>query len=113
PKYKDWASIDQTGVGDETIFGLKGTISGIDNYNTNTTLGQRLGYLGEAVPDCPCGEDASGGCLPCEKPEEKPEEKPKEKPIEDKTVVPRPKGPQQFFIPDRFVLPPSPQSPET
>ena len=113
PKYKDWASIDQTGVGDETIFGLKGTISGIDNYNTNTTLGQRLGYLGEAVPDCPCGEDASGGCLPCEKPEEKPEEEPKKKPIEDKTVVPRPKGPQQFFIPDRFVLPPSPQSPET
>lgn len=113
PKYKDWASIDQTGVGDETIFGLKGTISGIDNYNTNTTLGQRLGYLGEAVPDCPCGEDASGGCLPCKKEEEKPEEEPKKKPIEDKTVVPRPKGPQQFFIPDRFVLPPSPQSPET
>lgn len=113
PKYKDWASIDQTGVGDETIFGLKGTISGIDNYNTNTTLGQRLGYLGEAVPDCPCGEDASGGCLPCEKPEEKPKEEPKKKPIEDKIVIPRPKTPQWFFTPSRFVLPPSPQSPET
>lgn len=114
PKYKDWASIDQTGVGDETIFGLKGTISGIDNYNTNTTLGQRLGYLGEAVPDCPCGEDASGGCLPCnEEPKEKPKEESKEKPIEDKVVVPRQKRPQWFFTPSRFVLPPSPQSPET
>ena len=115
PKYKDWASINQTGVDDETIFGLKGTISGIDNYNTNTTLGQRLGYLGEPIPDCPCGEDANGECLPCDpkKEEKKPEEKPKEGPIEDKIQVPRMKMPQMFFSPDRFVLPPSPQSPET
>lgn len=114
PKYKDWASIDQTGVGDETIFGLKGTISGIDNYNTNTTLGQRLGYLGEAVPDCPCGEDANGGCLPCNKPEEKQqEEEPNKKPIEDNVIVPRQKTPQMFFTPSRFLLPPGAQSPET
>lgn len=114
PKYKDWASINQTGVSDETIFGLKGTISGIDNYNTNTTLGQRLGYLGEALPDCPCGEDANGECLPCDpKKDEKPEEKPKEGPIEDNVKVPQIKGPQSFFIPSRFVLPPSAQSPET
>lgn len=114
PKYKDWASIDQTGVGDETIFGLKGTISGIDNYNTNTTLGQRLGYLGEAVPDCPCGEDANGGCLPCNKQEEKQqEEEPKKKPIGDNVIVPRQKTPQMFFTPSRFLLPPGAQSPET
>jgi hypothetical protein len=114
PKFKDWASINQTGKDDETIFGLKGTISGIDNYNTNTTLGERLGYLGEAIPDCPCGEDANGECLPCKKDEPKKEENPpKEGPIEDNTVIPRQKQNQQFFVPERFVLPPSPQSPET
>jgi len=114
PKYKDWATIGQTGKDDETIFGLKGTISGIDNYNTNTTLGQRLGYMGEPIPDCPCGEDAKGECLPCKKEEpKKGENPPKEGPIEDNTVIPRQKQNQHFFVPERFVLPPSPQSPET
>lgn len=114
PKYKDWASIDQTGKSDETIFGLKGTISGIDNYNTNTTLGERLGYMGEPIPDCPCGEDANGECLPCEKKEEgKPKEEPKKEPIKDEVVVPRQKGNQMFYTPDRFVLPPDAQAPET
>ena len=115
PKYKDWASINQTGKDDETIFGLKGTISGIDNYNTNTTIGQRLGYLGEPIPDCPCGEDANGECIPCKK-----EEKPKKEkitsqgePLKDEVVIPRQKENQWFFTPERFVLPPSPQSPET
>ena len=115
PKYKDWASIDQKGVGDETVFGLKGAISGIDNYSTNTTLGQRLGYLGEAVPDCPCGEDASGRCLPCDPKieKEKPKEESKNEPLKDEVVIPRQKQNQLFFTPSRFVLPPSPQSPET
>jgi hypothetical protein len=114
PKYKDWATINQTGKDDETIFGLKGTISGIDNYNTNTTLGQRLGYLGEPIPDCPCGEDANGECLPCKEPEKEPKKEPKkEEPLKDEVVIPRQKGNQWFFTPERFVLPPSPQSPET
>ena len=114
PKFKDWASIDQTGVGDETIFGLRGTITGIDNWNTNTTLGQRLGYIGEMVPDCPCGEDASGGCLPCDKKDEKkPEEDPKKGPIKDEVIIPKIKQNQWFYTPERFLLPPSPQSPET
>lgn len=118
PRYKDWATIGQTGAGDETIFGLKGSISGIDNYNTNTTLGQRLGYLGEPTPECPCGEDASGQCLPCEKEEPtkeplKEEVKTEEKPIKDEIVVPIQKQNQWFYTPERFVLPPSPQSPET
>lgn len=43
-KYKDFATFDTHGVDDETTFGIKGRVSGIDNYNTNTTLGQRLGY---------------------------------------------------------------------
>ena len=115
PQYKDWASINQTGKDDETIFGLKGTISGIDNYNTNTTLGHRLGYQGEIIPDCPCGEDAKGECLPCKKEDEpkKKDELKKEGPIEDNIQIPRQKGNQMFFTPERFVLPPSAQSPET
>jgi len=115
PKYKNWASINQTGKDDETIFGLKGTISGIDNYNTNTTLGHRLGYQGEEVPACPCGEDAKGECLPCKEEGEPKKEivPPKEGPINDEVIIPRQKQNQNFFVPERFVLPPSPQSPET
>lgn len=44
-KWKGYAA-SQTGVGDETVGGKKGKVSGIDNYNTNTTLGQRLGWKG-------------------------------------------------------------------
>lgn len=39
----------QVGVGDETVGGVRGAITGIDNANTNTTLGQRLNYV--ASPD--------------------------------------------------------------
>jgi hypothetical protein len=44
PKYADFATFDTTGQADESIFGIKGKVSGIDNYNTDTTLFERLGY---------------------------------------------------------------------
>lgn len=116
PKFKDWASINQTGKDDETIFGLKGTISGIDNYNTNTTLGERLGYLGEVLPDCPCGEDANGECTPCkeEEPTKEPlKEEKKQEPLKKEVVIPKVKENQWYYTPERFVLPPDPQTPET
>ena len=81
PEFKPYGQF-QVGVGDETIGGIKGAISGIDNANTNTTLGQRLGYTEptEAVEQdeytCECllsdgtkydpGQDADGNCLECE-----------------------------------------------
>jgi hypothetical protein len=43
-QYQDLAEHKQTGVGDETVFGIQGKVSGIDNYSTNTTLEERLGY---------------------------------------------------------------------
>jgi hypothetical protein len=83
PEFKPYGQF-QVGVGDETIGGIKGAISGIDNANTNTTLGQRLGYTepteAEVVEQdeytCECllsdgtkydpGQDADGNCLECE-----------------------------------------------
>jgi len=52
PKYKDQKLAEfQQGVGDESIFGIKGKVSGIDQYSNDTTLGQRLGY--NATPPKP------------------------------------------------------------
>jgi hypothetical protein len=51
----------QTGVGDETVGGIKGQITGIDNANTNTTLGQRLNY--QEPIDTP--EPKPTPCKPC------------------------------------------------
>ena len=51
-KYKDQKLAEfQQGVGDESIFGIKGKVSGIDRFSNNTTLGQRLGY--SATPPKP------------------------------------------------------------
>jgi hypothetical protein len=44
PEFQGLASHKQTGVADETTFGIKGKVSGIDRYSTNTTLEERLGY---------------------------------------------------------------------
>ena len=55
----------QVGVGDEMLGGKKGQITGIDDYNTNTTLGQRVkyNYGTKIIPPketpCPC-VDAKG-----------------------------------------------------
>ena len=80
-KYKSHGQF-QTGVGDETVGGIKGTVTGIDNANTNTTLGQRLNYKSPTAPApakrCECtdpktmekytvGKDEKGNCLPCTK----------------------------------------------
>jgi hypothetical protein len=58
PEYKQHGQF-QVGVGDETIGGIQGKITGIDNYNTNTTLGQRLGYVEpeEQAGPCQCEKD--------------------------------------------------------
>lgn len=67
PEYKQHGQF-QTGVGDETVGGVKGAITGIDNANTNTTLGQRLNYVspdeepdGESVEErtCTCADGSS------------------------------------------------------
>jgi len=79
----------QVGVGDEMLGGKKGQITGIDDDNTNTTLGQRVkyNYGTKIIPPketpCPCVDDkgvamknadgtpmvakkdAAGKCLPC------------------------------------------------
>jgi hypothetical protein len=52
PEFKQHGQF-QVGVGDETVGGVKGQITGIDNANTNTTLGQRLGYLEPPEPQAP------------------------------------------------------------
>jgi hypothetical protein len=44
PEFQDYAEQLQTGVSDETAFGIKAAITGIDNWNTNTTLEQKLGW---------------------------------------------------------------------
>jgi hypothetical protein len=80
-KYKPYGQF-QEGVSDEEIAGKVGQVSGIDNANTNTTLGQRLNFKIPKTPakpgpgPCSCtdnngntydpGKDASGKCLPCE-----------------------------------------------
>lgn len=88
PEFKQHGQF-QTGVGDEVVGGVKGAITGIDNANTNTTLGQRVNYKAGAAPatsvetPCPCVDqngkamlkadgtpevaqkDKDGKCLPC------------------------------------------------
>ena len=51
PKYKaqNFAEF-QEGVGDESIFGIKGKVSGIDKYSTDTTLAERLGFKSKPPP---------------------------------------------------------------
>jgi hypothetical protein len=62
PKYKNQNYAEfQQGKDDETIFGIKGKVSGIDNYNTNTTLGQRLGW--KAAPPAKPGEKTTWYCV--------------------------------------------------
>jgi hypothetical protein len=56
---KKGLSIEQRGKADE-LSGRSGTISGIDNASTNTTLGQRLSY----IPEEP--KEELGPCDPCE-----------------------------------------------
>ena len=57
---KKGLSIEQRGKADE-LEGRSGTISGIDNASTNTTLGQRLSF----IPEEPAPEPL-GPCEPCE-----------------------------------------------
>ena len=62
PKYIDQKLAEfQVGVSDESIFGLKGKVSGIDRFSTNTTLGQRLGY--SANPPVKPGEKQTFYCV--------------------------------------------------
>jgi len=58
-KYEGYAA-NQTGVNDEVF----GTVSGIDNYSTNTTLGQRLNYSGKPTPPPPPGTIPKHDCPP-------------------------------------------------
>ena len=62
PKYIDQKLAEfQVGVSDESIFGLRGKVSGIDRFSTNTTLGQRLGY--SATPPVKPGEKQTFYCV--------------------------------------------------
>lgn len=82
PEYKQFGQF-QKGKSDETIGGVQGAITGIDDYNTNTTLGQRLNYQQPAEPappkdqyKCQCTKsdgtkyfveaNADGSCPECE-----------------------------------------------
>jgi hypothetical protein len=58
----------QVGVGDETVGGVRGAITGIDNANTNTTLGQRLNYKPGTPPETPPGTPPQDTCT-CTDPE--------------------------------------------
>lgn len=59
-KYKPYGQF-QVGVGDETIAGKKGQVSGIDQFNTNTTLGQRLNFAPpKKVDKCFCPDSITG-----------------------------------------------------
>jgi hypothetical protein len=62
---KKGLSIEQRGLDDE-LKGRAGTISGIDNASTNTTLGQRLSYLPEEPAPEPLGpcEACPDGSIP-------------------------------------------------
>lgn len=96
-KYKKNYLINQTGVADERG---NTTISGIDNANTNTTLGQRLNY--RTAPDATA--------IPV-RPDEvnPPAEVGKEGEIKDLVKVPAEKtAPRLFFTPDQSALVPSP-----
>lgn len=64
PKFQGLASHKQTGVNDETVFGIQGAVSGIDNYSTNTTLEERLGYnLNPPPPETKPGEKNTFYCV--------------------------------------------------
>jgi hypothetical protein len=83
PEYKQFGQF-QKGKSDETVGGVEGAITGIDDYNTNTTLGQRLNYQQPPEPvtpntpkyECRCtrsdgttydpGTNADGSCKDCE-----------------------------------------------
>lgn len=59
-KYKPYGQF-QVGVGDETIAGKKGQVSGIDQFNTNTTLGERLNFAPpKKVNKCFCPDPITG-----------------------------------------------------
>lgn len=62
-QFQTLAEHNQTGVNDETTFGLKGKVSGIDNYNTNTTLGERLGYKTKPPQPKPPGDKSTYYCV--------------------------------------------------
>jgi hypothetical protein len=93
PEFKQHGQF-QVGKDDETVGGVRGAITGIDNANTNTTLGQRVNYVASPAPapatptttndtPCPCVDqngkamlkadgtpevaqkDKDGKCLPC------------------------------------------------
>lgn len=105
-KYKDQRLGEfQQGVGDETIMGRKGQISGIDNYNTNTTLGQRLNYnwkpqKKQTEPGTPKEEDKTVQTYVGEG-----------KSVTDKAKdsLPPPQKPARwFYTPDQTPLPPTP-----
>lgn len=59
-KYKPYGEF-QVGVGDEEIAGKKGQVSGIDQFNTNTTLGQRVRFAPPTkVNKCFCPDPVTG-----------------------------------------------------
>jgi hypothetical protein len=64
PDFQGLASHKQTGVNDETVFGIQGQVSGIDRFSTNTTLEERLGYTLKPPPppDIP-GEKSTYYCV--------------------------------------------------
>jgi hypothetical protein len=72
PEFKQHGQF-QVGVGDETVGGVKGQITGIDNANTNTTLGQRLNYIepDAIIPPeegpCQCEDATKTGYKPKDK----------------------------------------------
>jgi hypothetical protein len=59
-KYKPYGQF-QVGVGDEEIAGKKGQVSGIDQFNTNTTLGQRVKFAPPTtIKKCFCPDPITG-----------------------------------------------------
>lgn len=50
PEFKDRFKAQPVGQADETVFGIKGKISGIDNYSTDTTLKERADYVLKPPP---------------------------------------------------------------
>jgi hypothetical protein len=83
PEFKQHGQF-QVGVGDETVGGVRGAITGIDNANTNTTLGQRVNYVEPETPEegpCQCTDPTGkigpykpmvNGKCSCDPEEEKP-----------------------------------------
>ena len=83
PEFKQHGQF-QVGVGDETVGGVRGQVTGIDNANTNTTLGQRLNYVEPPEPEegpCQCTDPTGkigpykpmvNGKCSCDPTEEKP-----------------------------------------